>query len=96
VHRAVTDTILDRFRQGHKKLCLHGQGGEGKTTVLQDLIGILPPGSVIIAYDCYGGGSYLNSDSYRHRPQDAFLQMANDACSALLLPLLSTRDRDAD
>lgn len=96
VHRAVTDAILDSFCGGRQKICLHGQGGEGKTTILEDLAGILPTGSAIIAYDCYGGGAYLNSDGYRHRPQDAFLQMANDACSALLLPLLSTHDRDAD
>jgi hypothetical protein len=96
VHRGVTDVIFSKFRQGKKKVCVHGQGGEGKTTILQDLMGVLPSGSAIIAYDCYGGGSYLNSDSYRHRPHDAFLQMANDACSALLLPLLTTRDRDVD
>ena len=52
--------------------------------------------SVVVAFDCYGGGSYLNSDAYRHRQQDAFLQLTNEAASSLLLPLFLARNRDAD
>ncbi len=57
--------------------CLHGQGGFGKTTLLQEIAPSLPTDSKLIIYDCYGGGTYLNSDKTRHRAQEAFTQLAN-------------------
>ena len=50
----------------------------------------------MVIYDCYGAGSYLDSDGLRHKPSDAFRQMGNDASAELLLPLLVSQDRDAD
>lgn len=96
VPRAASDEILAAWLSGNQRVCLHGQGGEGKTTVLQDIADKLPSNSVVVTFDCYGAGSYLNSDSYRHRPQDAFLQLANETGSSLLLPLILTKNRDAD
>ena len=96
VPRQATRTIVELWQDGKTKVCLHGQGGEGKTTVLQDIAKSLPENSVMVSFDCYGGGTYLNSDGYRHRPQDAFVQLANDASASLLLPFLATRSRDAD
>tara|TARA_R110000782_G_scaffold29959_6_gene74498 strand:- start:29428 stop:32046 length:2619 start_codon:yes stop_codon:yes gene_type:complete len=88
VPRAAAGAIETLFAQGTQKICLAGAGGEGKTTVLQDLAQRLPTGSELIVYDCYGGGTYLNSNSYRHRAEDAFLQLANDTAARLLLPPL--------
>ncbi len=88
VPRAAVDAIETLFAQGSQKICLAGAGGEGKTTVLQDLAQRLPTGSELIVYDCYGGGTYLNSNGYRHRAEDAFLQLANDTAARLLLPPL--------
>jgi hypothetical protein len=88
VPRAAAGTIQALFAQGTQKICLAGAGGEGKTTVLQDLAQRLPTGSELIVYDCYGGGTYLNSNGYRHRAEDAFLQLANDMAARLLLPPL--------
>lgn len=96
VPRRASRMIVELWQEGKAKVCLHGQGGEGKTTVLQDIATLLPEHSVMVSFDCYGGGTYLNSDGYRHRPQDAFVQLANDASASLLLPLLATRTRDAD
>ncbi|WP_296708602.1 hypothetical protein [Tistrella sp.] len=88
VPRAAAGTIETMFTQGTQKICLAGAGGQGKTTVLQDLAQRLPTGSELIVYDCYGGGTYLNSNGYRHRAEDAFLQLANDTAARLLLPPL--------
>lgn len=54
---------------------LHGVGGCGKTTLTQQLRQNLPPGSVSVLFDCFGGGQYIHSDDKRHRPENAFLQM---------------------
>lgn len=96
IQRAASREIIDLWHAGTARVCLHGQGGEGKTTVLQDIAGQLPSNSVMVIYDCYGAGSYLDSDGLRHKPSDAFRQMGNDASAELLLPLLVSQDRDAD
>jgi len=96
VQRAASREIIDIWHTGTARVCLHGQGGEGKTTVLQDISSRLPSNSVMVIYDCYGAGSYLDSDGLRHKPSDAFRQMGNDASAELLLPLLVSQDRDAD
>lgn len=96
VQRAAAREIIELWHAGIARVCLHGQGGEGKTTVLQDISSQLPSNSVMVVYDCYGAGSYLDSDGLRHKPSDAFRQMGNDASAELLLPLLVSQDRDAD
>jgi len=37
--------------------------------------------------DCFGGGTYLDSDAYRHRDRDAFTQLINEMASLLHAPL---------
>jgi hypothetical protein len=88
VPRVAAGTIQRLFALGTQKVCLVGAAGEGKTTVLQDLVQGLPLGSELVVYDCYGGGTYLNSNGYRHRTEDGFLQLANDTAARLLLPPL--------
>lgn len=77
-------------------LCLHGAGGVGKTTALQQIEGDLPPGSVMVVFDCYGGGRYLDPAALRHRPADAFVQLANEVATKLRLPLLLSRHSTSD
>ena len=38
----------------------------------------------------------LDSDAYRHRPRDAFLQLSNDLARQLRIPLLVSRSADLD
>ncbi len=59
------------------KLLAHGGPGVGKTTVLTALEAELPPGSILVAYDCYGDGQYLNPANDRHSER-AVVQIAND------------------
>ncbi|WP_159042616.1 hypothetical protein [Streptomyces curacoi] len=70
------------------KLLAHGGPGVGKTTVLTALEAELPPGSILVAYDCYGDGQYLNPANDRHSER-AVVQIANDvAVRGGALPLV--------
>ncbi len=80
----------------HQFLCLHGEGGVGKTTALRQIEADLPEGSILVAFDCYGGGRYLEPAELRHRPADAFTQMANEVATRLRLPLLLSRHGSKD
>lgn len=96
IPRKVSQDAIEQMRHGNQRLSLHGEGGCGKTTALQEIGSLLPPRSVMVIYDCYGGGRYLDSDASRHRPQDAFLQLANDLAGQLQIPLLASRSDALD
>ncbi len=92
VSREVAHTVIEKMKNGKQYLCLHGVGACGKTTVLQEIEELLPPTSTMLVFDCYGDGRYLDSDAYRHRPQDAFLQLINELASVLRAPFPVVRD----
>jgi hypothetical protein len=96
VSRSAAVAVIEGMRTGDQFICLHGIAGCGKTTVLQEIDAKLPDGSAMIVFDCYGAGRYLDSDAFRHRPMDAFLQLSNDLASRLRVPLLLTRSGDTD
>lgn len=96
VSRAPIREAIERLRSGLQYLCLHGRAGTGKTTALQEIEAGLPPESVMVKYDCYGGGRYLDPSTLRHRTQDAFLQLTNELAARLKLPLLLSRRQDSD
>ncbi len=96
VSRDESKKIADQMLAGNQRICFHGAGGCGKTTLLQDIATQLPEGSVVVTYDCYGGGRYLDSDAYRHRRQDAFLQLSNDLAQQLRSPFLLTTSGTVD
>ncbi|HYD52114.1 MAG TPA: hypothetical protein VEA99_05785 [Gemmatimonadaceae bacterium] len=94
VERAVTDAALGLLGAGEQRICIHGGGGVGKTTALLGLPGRLPERSEMIVFDCYGAGRYLDAESPRHRPAEAFLQISNEIAARLKLPPLLHRDPD--
>lgn len=96
IPREAIRIATERMLAGDKRICLHGEGGCGKTTALQEIDTLLPHGSAVLVFDCYGGGRYLDSDAYRHRPPDAFLQLSNDLARLLRTPLLVSRSPDLD
>ena len=96
VHRSTVQSAIERILAGERYLCLHGRGGVGKTTALQELEMALPPDSIMVTYDCYGAGSYLDAGALRHRSADAFLQLANDLAIGLNLPMLLSRREGSD
>lgn len=96
VPRNVTQDLAKYMSAGENRICLHGEGGCGKTTTLQELKEILPKGTAFIIYDCYGEGRYLDSDAYRHRSKDAFLQLSNELAQNLRTPLLISPSSNLD
>ncbi|MGI1943979.1 hypothetical protein [Shewanella glacialipiscicola] len=88
INRNVAVAIQTAMVNGDQFICLHGEGGSGKTTVLKQVECLLPEGSVMVTYDCYGAGTYMDSEAYRHRPKDAYLQIINETSARLRLPLL--------
>jgi hypothetical protein len=96
VSRAPVREATRRLLSDVQYLCLYGGAGVGKTTALQEIEVSLPSGSVMIVYDCYGGGRYLDPSALRHRPTDAFLQLTNELASRLKLPLLLSRHQGSD
>jgi hypothetical protein len=96
VPRAVADDVVAKMHEGQQYICLHGPPGCGKTTSLQEIMAKIPPGSVMVTFDSYGGGDYLHSNSYRHRTRDAFRQIANQLATQSGLPSFLTQRGEAD
>ena len=88
VSRATVRKAIKLLQSGVRRLCLHGRAGVGKTTALQEIEEALPAGSIMVKYDCYGGGRYLDPSALRHRSRDAFIQLTNELAARLGLPLL--------
>lgn len=97
VRRAVIDHLGEKLAAPQSKpLRLHAGGGCGKTSLFCDLPSVLPPGSEILIYDCYGGGLFLASDQKRHLPEQAFTQLGNELAARLRTPLVMRRRGSID
>lgn len=57
--------------------CFYGTAGAGKTTFVENIEKYLPEESVIVLYDCYGGGTFLQPDQPRHKKEIALRQICN-------------------
>lgn len=74
---------------------IHADGGVGKTVFATRIQANLPNGSECILYDCFGNGSYRNPRKYRHRHQDALVQIANElATRGFCHPLIPSPHAD--
>lgn len=83
--------IRDRVFQSDKFVFVHAPGGVGKTVTLRLLSMDIPDGSVAILFDCYASGEYTNRLQYRHLPEKAFVQIANElSAKGLCEPLIAT------
>ena len=88
VSRRAARVVASAMTEGVVKICFHGGAGVGKTTALQEITSLLPHGSEMIVFDCYGAGSYLDASKLRHRPKEAFVQLANETSQRVGLPAL--------
>ena len=86
VSRSVSKELCQSVVDGYQRILLHGSGGVGKSTVVQEFGKLLPDGSEVIAFDCYGAGSYMDASALRHRSHDAFVQLANELANRLHIP----------
>lgn len=76
----------------NRVICLHGTAGIGKSTISNTLIRYLPPSSVSILLDSYGGGSYIYSNDKRHLHQNALLYICNELALKTSSPFLISRN----
>jgi hypothetical protein len=83
--RAVADAAM---RSLGGLVVAHGPAGAGKTTALRQVAAQLPAGSVVVLFDCYGGGEYLSSGEERHTPQRFITQVVNELAQRCGTPLL--------
>lgn len=96
VPRQVSEYVLAQMIAGRQQLCLHGGGGCGKTTTLQQIQQGLPQGSIMLIFDCYGAGRYQEAGAYRHRADDAYIQLINELAGRLQTPLFVSRSNAED
>lgn len=89
IERSVASELAEAVRNSGL-VCFHGGGGHGKTSVAQGLEALLPKGSKVVLYDCYGGaGGYRDPSQYRHHPLQAFTQLSNELARKVRAPFLS-------
>lgn len=68
--------------QTYSKICIHAGGGIGKTTFVSNLKHYLPKDSIVLVYDCFGGGSFCQPSEQRHLPKVALRQICNELAVA--------------
>src|SRR5206468_4261651 len=87
-----TSDLIELSRQlkngSRQRVIAHGVAGVGKTTTLRRLQDSLPTGSVVLLFDCWGGGLYFEPSEGRHLPQRLILQLANELAVRCGTPLL--------
>lgn len=89
------DLIQEIVRADKRPVIVHALGGVGKSVFSTRIANGLPQGSVSVLYDCFGNGQYRSASGYRHRHQDALVQIANElAAKGLCHPLIPTVHAD--
>ena len=87
--------IMSRLKTLDRPLLVHGSGGMGKTVLMQQLRESAPDGSMVILFDCFGGGSYRGLSDERHRLNRGLLHIVNQmALKGLCDPLLPGQTDD--
>jgi hypothetical protein len=92
LRRSRTNELVDLIVRPGLPVRLTAPGGCGKTSLIAALHDELPPGSEVIAYDCYGGGLFKSSDDRRHLPERALVQVSNDIAARLDIPVMLRRE----
>lgn len=95
IKRNISDDIVRELiinRRQH--ICLHATGGIGKTTVVSDLESELPSGSLVLLYDCFGGGSYLDPSTPLHTYKNSIVQLSNQLALKCYTPFLVKSNLD--
>ena len=79
-----SDLVRAIVEADEQPIIIHAVSGVGKSVFSTRLAGLLPEGSVSILYDCFGKGQYRSATGYRHRHQEALVQIANELASRRL------------
>ncbi len=70
--------IAEALSKTSDPVIVHAAGGVGKSILTMSLSSLLPQGSIVITYDCFGMGEYRNRSKPRHRYRDCLIQIANE------------------
>ena len=93
IRREQIQEIVDLIQHPQTKLLLlHAGAGMGKSTMTELIIQNINTDHCVILFDCYGGGSYLDSDDKRHKHGNALLQLSNELALKSGSPFLITRN----
>ena len=68
---------LERIKNATKPVLIHAAGGVGKTVFLESLERRLGETSVVVFFDCFGGGVYRSIEDARHQPKQGLIHIAN-------------------
>jgi hypothetical protein len=71
-----------------RRVLAHGAAGVGKTTSILALQDVLPKGSVVLTYDCFGEGDYEVRGCARHVELRFGMQMCNSLAARARLPMI--------
>ncbi len=85
------DLVQEIVQAEGRPVVVHALAGVGKSVFATRIQAGLPAGSVSILYDCYGNGGYRNVSGFRHRHQDALVQIANELAAMALAIRLCLR-----
>ncbi len=83
-----SDLVRAIVEADEQPIIIHAVSGIGKSVFSTRIAGLVPAGSVSILYDCFGKGQYRSPTGYRHRHQEALVQIANELASRRLCDLL--------
>ena len=89
--RRVADAVIGAPA---RKVVVHGDAGVGKTTTSLLMHRHLPPGSVLVPYDCFGGGDYLDTGAQRHTVRRMLRQLVNELAVRCGTPFLVVDEMD--
>lgn len=96
IPRKQHETMLGYITNASAPMIIHAAGGVGKSIFARQIAESLPPGSLGIVYDCFGGGRYRNRSEPRHRHRDGLVQISNELASQGLCSPLIPRSTDQD
>lgn len=91
--------LVDEIKSSEQVKIITATGGLGKSIFTGLLPELLGENYLTITYDCFGSGTYRNRLKFRHRHQDALVQIANELanlgyCEPLIpVPALTDPDR---
>jgi hypothetical protein len=90
IERKVLDDILAKTRMIRLPLVVHGEGGMGKTVLMQALAERLSTTHAVVLFDGYGAGNWRDPSNPRHLASRTLVHLANlfaaQGLSDLLLP----------
>ena len=90
------DLIQAIIQAENQPVIVHALAGVGKSVFSTRIPTGLPQGSIAVLYDCFGNGQYRSATGYRHRHQEALVQISNElAAKGLCHPLIPTVNADA-